>query len=100
MTIVASELLQDLDLILNSETFRNFGISHFDNSANNKFNPDPTKEVRWGDQNRDEMSTVFLGLLIDINTVPKTMFKPSGPSLLKPVPGKAGPTLSSVLQKP
>ncbi len=27
----------------------------FDNSANNKANPDPTKAVRWGDQTYDEM---------------------------------------------
>jgi len=27
----------------------------FDNSANNKFNPDPGKEVRWGDQSWEEM---------------------------------------------
>ena len=23
-------------------------VAHYDNSLNNKFNPDPTKEVRWG----------------------------------------------------
>ena len=27
----------------------------FDNSTNNKFNPDPTKEVKWGDQTWEEM---------------------------------------------
>jgi mono/diheme cytochrome c family protein len=30
-------------------------VAHFDNSAKNKFNPDPTKEVRWGDQTWEEM---------------------------------------------
>ena len=30
-------------------------VAHFDNSANNKFNPDPAKEVRWGDQTWEEM---------------------------------------------
>ncbi|MCS7024757.1 MAG: cytochrome c [Bryobacteraceae bacterium] len=30
-------------------------IAHFDNSPNNKYNPDPTKEVRWGDQSWEEM---------------------------------------------
>jgi hypothetical protein len=30
-------------------------IAHFDNSANNKFNPDATKEVRWGNQTWEEM---------------------------------------------
>jgi hypothetical protein len=30
-------------------------IAHFDNSPNNKFNPDPSKEVKWGDQTWEEM---------------------------------------------
>ncbi|PYV18489.1 MAG: thiol-disulfide isomerase, partial [Acidobacteria bacterium] len=30
-------------------------VAHFDNSPANKFNPDPTKEVRWGDQTWEEM---------------------------------------------
>ncbi|MEK6322485.1 MAG: thiol-disulfide isomerase [Acidobacteriota bacterium] len=30
-------------------------VAHFDNSTKNKFNPDPTKEVRWGDQTWEEM---------------------------------------------
>lgn len=29
--------------------------AHFDNSERNKFNPDPTKAVRWGDPTYDEM---------------------------------------------
>ncbi len=30
-------------------------VAHFDNSTGNKFNPDPTKEVKWGDQTWEEM---------------------------------------------
>jgi hypothetical protein len=30
-------------------------VAHFDNSAGNKYNPDPTKEVKWGDQTWEEM---------------------------------------------
>jgi hypothetical protein len=30
-------------------------IAHFDNSPNNKYNPDPAKEVKWGDQTWEEM---------------------------------------------
>jgi len=30
-------------------------VAHFDNSANNKFNPDPAKEVKWGPQTWEEM---------------------------------------------
>jgi hypothetical protein len=32
----------------------------FDNSAKNKFNPDPTKAVRWGEPTYDEMLACFL----------------------------------------
>ena len=56
------------------------GISHFDNSANNKFNPDPSKQVRWGAQNWNEMSNGFLGLIVDVGTNPETVLRPSGPS--------------------
>src|SRR5947209_2503957 len=30
-------------------------VAWYDNSANNKFNPDPAKQVRWGDQTWEEM---------------------------------------------
>jgi hypothetical protein len=33
-------------------------IAHYDNSAANPNNPDPTKAVRWGDQSFEEM---FIG---------------------------------------
>ncbi|MBS1813178.1 MAG: hypothetical protein JST84_33740, partial [Acidobacteria bacterium] len=32
----------------------------FDNSAKNKYNPDPTKAVRWGDPTYDEMLACFV----------------------------------------
>jgi hypothetical protein len=34
-------------------------IAHYDNSTANKFNPDPTKDVRWGDQTWEEMMIGF-----------------------------------------
>ncbi len=33
--------------------------AHFDNSANNRWNPDPSKEIRWGQQSWDEMIGFF-----------------------------------------
>jgi hypothetical protein len=30
-------------------------VAHFDNSTANKYNPDPRREVRWGDQTWEEM---------------------------------------------
>ena len=37
----------------------------FDNSTNNPNNPDPKAEVRWGDQNWDEMMVGFVEVAID-----------------------------------
>ena len=68
-------------------------IAHFDNSVNNKFNPDATKTVWWGDQNWDEMQSVFLGLVFDVGANADKAFIPSGPSLL-PRGTKVGPTLA------
>jgi hypothetical protein len=34
-------------------------VAHYDNSPNNKFNPDPSKEVKWGDQTWEEMMIGF-----------------------------------------
>ena len=73
---------------------RLIGVSHFDNSLNNKFNPDPAKEVHWGPQNWDEMSNCFVGLIFDAHTSPERVFKASGPSLLPR--GKSGPTLAAL----
>jgi hypothetical protein len=35
-------------------------LAHFDNSANNPANPDPSKEVRWGDQTFQEMMIGYI----------------------------------------
>jgi hypothetical protein len=71
------------------------GIAHFDNSANNKWNPDPTKLIVWGPQNWDEMQNCFMGFLIDPQMKnPKALFERSGPSLLPR--GKSGPTLDAL----
>jgi hypothetical protein len=40
-------------------------VAHFDNSAKNKFNPDPTKTVRWGQQTWEEMMIGFVGFTLD-----------------------------------
>ncbi len=77
---------------------RLIGISHFDNSPNNPWNPDPKKEVVWGLQNWEEMSNCFIGLVFDSKIEPKKIAKRSGPSLL-PV-GAPGPTMAVVDLKP
>jgi hypothetical protein len=73
---------------------RIIGLAHYDNSANNKFNPDPNKIVFWGDQNWEEMQNCFLGILIDPKVEPKTVFSPSGPSLLPR--GESGPVFATL----
>lgn len=40
-------------------------VAHHDNSANNKFNPDPTKEVKWGEQTWDEMMIGYFDYTVD-----------------------------------
>jgi len=40
-------------------------IAHFDNSPQNKFNPDPTKDVTWGDQTWEEMMIGFWGTIVE-----------------------------------
>jgi len=70
------------------------GVAHYDNSANNKYNPDPDKRVSWGDQNWDEMQNCFIGVLVDPKIKTSTLFSVSGPSLLPR--GDSGPTLSAL----
>jgi mono/diheme cytochrome c family protein len=71
------------------------GIAHYDNSANNKFNPDPKSVVVWGNQNWEEMQNCFMGFLVDPKlSNPKTLFKATGVSLLPKAAG--GPTLASL----
>jgi hypothetical protein len=40
-------------------------VAHYDNSTNNKFNPDPTKSVRWGDQTWEEMMIGWMSFVYD-----------------------------------
>lgn len=44
-------------------------IAWFDNSPNNKYNPDPKQVVRWGDQSWEEMLAGFIdfGVPVDFN---------------------------------
>jgi mono/diheme cytochrome c family protein len=40
-------------------------LAHFDNSEQNKYNPDPRKEVRWGDQTWEEMMIGWTSYTLD-----------------------------------
>jgi hypothetical protein len=39
--------------------------AHFDNSANNPYNPDPTQTVKWGDQTWEEMMIGWFSVAVD-----------------------------------
>ena len=38
-------------------------VAHYDNSRANRFNPDPTATVRWGDQTWEEMLIGYYGTI-------------------------------------
>jgi hypothetical protein len=52
--------------------------AHFDNSANNPWNPDPAKAVRWGEQSFDEMMVGFFDLVFDAGMPVKELFQDTG----------------------
>lgn len=47
----------------------------WDNSANNPSNPDPSKEVRWGDQSWDEMLVGFYDVAVDPKITNKNIYQ-------------------------
>jgi len=48
--------------------------AHYDNSANNKNNPDPTKVVKWGDQSWEEMMIGFFDVTMPADMDPRLLF--------------------------
>jgi hypothetical protein len=46
----------------------------FDNSPNNPRNPDPSAEVIWGEQSRDEMMIGFFDVAVDANIDKRQLF--------------------------
>ncbi len=48
--------------------------AHFDNSAANPDNADPTKEVTWGEQSWDEMMVGFVNLVFDARMPVRDLF--------------------------
>jgi hypothetical protein len=55
--------------------------AHYDNSPNNKFNPDPTKDVFSGTQTWEEMMAPFFGVVVDVGVDPRQVMN---------LPGQAG----------
>ena len=48
-------------------------VAGFDNSPNNKFNPDPKATVHWGDQTFNEMHIAFIELVLDSKADPEKL---------------------------
>jgi hypothetical protein len=63
--------------------------AHFDNSANNPANPDPTKEIHFGEQSWDEMMIGFFDVEIPFDKNPMDLMRPK----------KAKPTTGAALQQ-
>ena len=57
--------------------------AHHDNSVNNKYNPDPTKEVRWGDQTWDEMMIGWFDVAFDASLDPRAIRVAQRPAAAK-----------------
>ena len=60
--------------------------AHFDNSPNNPYNPDPTKEVHFGEQTWEEMMIGFMDVAVPMNKTAMDLMRPKkaaqpGPSL-------------------
>jgi hypothetical protein len=59
--------------------------AHYDNSPNNPYNPDPTKEVHFGEQTWEEMMIGFMDVAVPMNKTAMDLMRPkkaeSGPSL-------------------
>jgi hypothetical protein len=53
--------------------------AHFDNSPNNRFNPDPTKEVHYGEQTWEEMMIGFFDVAVPMNTTAQDLMFPKQP---------------------
>jgi hypothetical protein len=54
-------------------------LAHWDNSPNNKYNPDPKATVRWGDQSWEEMIFAWVGVVVDRDADPdKILVMPKG----------------------
>ena len=62
-------------------------VAHYDNSANNRFNPDPAKEVHWGEQTWQEMMMGYFSVVVDGNAeIPSDRRRPASSASLAPAP--------------
>lgn len=55
------------------------GTAWYDNSPNNKANPDPTAVVKWGEQSWEEMMVGFFDLAVDSKFTQRSFTRPPAP---------------------
>ncbi|MEO7146158.1 MAG: cytochrome c [Bryobacteraceae bacterium] len=67
--------------------------AHFDNSLNNTANPNPNKEVRWGDQSWEEMMIGWFDVAIDAHADPGNILR-TAPARAAAEPAKGAPESS------
>jgi hypothetical protein len=60
--------------------------AHFDNSVNNKYNPDATKEVHWGEQTWEEMMIGFFDVSVPMDKTAMDLMRPKN----QPKPAATG----------
>ena len=73
---IGYELAEPIPLPKNSQIMI---TGHFDNSANNPDNPDPSQTVYYGDMSWEEMFTGFIGLIVDKDVDPKQLIREDVP---------------------
>jgi hypothetical protein len=61
--------------------------AHYDNSPNNRYNPDPAKEVHFGEQTWEEMMIGFMDVSVPMNKTAMDLMRP------KKKAGESGPSL-------
>jgi mono/diheme cytochrome c family protein len=64
-------------------------VAKYDNSPNNRFNPDASKEVWWGDQTWEEMLVGFVDLAIPVKVDPMSLV-PRAPKVAPGTTAAAG----------
>jgi hypothetical protein len=69
---------------------------HFDNSPNNRENPDSTKTVIWGQQSFDEMMVCMFNVAFDAKITTRQML---APPQAKPAQTEAKPTAEGAAQR-
>ena len=61
--------------------------AHFDNSPNNPYNPDPTKEVHFGEQTWEEMMIGFFDVAVPVDKTAMDLMRPKKPAQPTTGPG-------------